>query len=186
MEVLHVKNMVCDRCISTVEMILDKLSLSYSSVRLGEVDIAQELTPSEMASIEGNLFLHGFELIDRRTPVLVTKIKSALIAIFKANEVPEGFKLSKYLISKLPYDYSHMSRVFSHHEDDTIEHYLIKLRIEKAKELLSYNDLNISEVAYTLGYSSNAHFSRQFKKLVGVTPSFYRSDPTSRRSLEEI
>lgn len=186
MEVLHIKNMVCDRCITTVKKILDTMEVNYIDVQLGEVSIVNGISAQELASFAGSLLIEGFELIDRRTPVIVKKIKSAILDIFKDNEVPEDFKLSKYLSDKFPYDYAHMSRVFSQHEGDTIEHYLIKLRIEKAKELLCYNDMNISEVAYTLGYSSNAHFSRQFKKLVGVTPTLYRSNPSKRQSLEEI
>ena len=186
MEVLHVKNMVCDRCISTIEAVLDQLEVEYKDVQLGQVQLTKNLNAQQLVDVATAVSRHGFEIIDRKSPVIVSKIKSAIIDIFMQNEVPEDFKLSKYLSDKFPYDYAHMSRVFSQHEGDTIEHFLIKLRIEKAKELLSYNDMNVSEVAYTLGYSSNAHFSRQFKKLVGGTPSFYRSDPNSRKSLEEI
>lgn len=90
------------------------------------------------------------------------------------------------MTEKFPYDYSHLSRVFSQHEKDTIEHYVIKLRIEKAKELLTYKDQNVSEVAYRIGYASAAHFSRQFKKIVGLSPSRYQDNPTERKSLEDI
>ena len=90
------------------------------------------------------------------------------------------------MTEKFPFDYSHLSRVFSHHEKDTIEHYLIRLRIEKAKELLTYKDYNVSEVAYNLGYASAAHFSRQFKKMVGISPSVFQKNPIGRKSLENI
>ena len=128
----------------------------------------------------------GFELLDSDTPILVSKIKSVLIEFFSQNVIPEDFKLSSFLLEKFPYDYSHMSRVFSHHEKDTIEHFLIMLRIERAKELLSYKNQNVSEVAYRLGYASVAHFSRQFKSKVGISPSQYQNNPSNRKSLEDL
>jgi len=155
-------------------------------VMLGEVHLNNSISTADLALIDKDLNKIGFEVVDASTPILVLKIKSALIELYNKNEIPEGFKLSTFLSNKFPYDYSHISRVFSQNQNYTIEHYLIELRIEKAKELLLFKDMNISEVAYKLGYSSNAHFSRQFKKLVGVSPSIYQSNPTERRSLEDI
>ena len=129
MEVLHIKNMVCDRCISTIKAVLDQLEVEYNDVQLGEVQLAQELNAQQMVDVATVVSGHGFEVIDRKSPVIVSKIKSSIIDIFKGNEVPEDFKLSQYLRNKFPYDYAHMSRVFSQHQGDTIEHYLIKLRI---------------------------------------------------------
>jgi len=144
------------------------------------------LTANELLKITAELKAKGFELIDSSTPILVTKIKSAIVTLFSQNEISEKFKLSTFLTEKFPYDYSHLSRVFSQHEKDTIEHYLIRLRIEKAKELLSYNDKSVSEVAYSLGYASAAHFSRQFKKMVGQSPSVYQNNPKGRLGLEDV
>lgn len=178
--------MVCDRCIRTVERIFVAKSIVPLSVSLGEVEIKNPLLPLVLTNIDNELKAEGFELIDSSTPVLVTKIKAALVTLFGQNEIPEEFKLSTFLTEKFPYDYSHLSRVFSQHQKDTIEHYLIRLRIEKAKELLTYKDNNVSEVAYNLGYASAAHFSRQFKKMVGVSPSVYQNKPNGRKSLEDI
>lgn len=178
--------MVCDRCIRTVEKIFASSDIFPSAVTLGEVKIKQRLSPQKLLNIEAALTIEGFELINSPAPILVTKIKSALVNLFEQNEIPEKFKLSTFLTEKFSYDYSHLSRVFSHHEKDTIEHYLIKLRIEKAKELLSYKNNNVSEIAYKLGYASVAHFSRQFKEKVGVAPSLFKSNPTGRKSLEEL
>jgi len=178
--------MVCDRCITSVRKIFEKFGIHPSEVKLGIVKVNESISTKTMMSIDKDLNEIGFHLVNNTTPVLVNKVKSALIELFNQNEIPEGFKLSTFLSDKFPYDYSHISRVFSQNQHYTIEHYLIELRIEKAKELLLFKDMNISEVAYKLGYSSNAHFSRQFKKLVGVSPSIYQSNPTGRRSLEDI
>lgn len=178
--------MVCDRCISSVTLIFEAHGYRPIKVTLGEVAFEEEIPESDLAIIEKKLNLVGFELLDNTTPILVNKIKGALISLFKLEEVHEDFKLSTYLTDQFPYDYSHLSRVFSQHEKDTIEHYLIKLRIEKAKELLSYNDKNVSEIAYRLGYSSAAHFSRQFKKLVGMSPSMYKRSPSMRKSIGKL
>ena len=178
--------MVCDRCIRTVEKVFLDKGIVPIRTTLGEVEIKNPLLSLELVGIGSALTSEGFELIDSSTPVLVTKIKAALVTLFGQNEIPEEFKLSTFLTEKFPYDYSHLSRVFSNHEKDTIEHYLIRLRIEKAKELLSYKDDNVSEIAYSLGYASAAHFSRQFKKLVGESPSVFQSRPSGRKSLEDI
>lgn len=178
--------MVCDRCIRTVERIFEVNGVVPIRTSLSEVEIKSPLLPMELTNIDDALKVEGFEFIDSSTPVLVTKIKAALITLYGQNEIPEEFKLSTFLTKKFPYDYSHLSRVFSHHEKDTIEHYLIRLRIEKAKKLLTYKETNVSEIAYSLGYASAAHFSRQFKKMVGVSPSVFQRSPIGRKSLEDI
>lgn len=186
METLFIKNMVCDRCITSVGKIFVKYGIQPLEVKLGEVKVKKSISNKTLTFIDLELKETGFHLVSNITPVLVNKVKSTLIELFGQNEIPEGFKLSTFLSNKFPYDYSHISRVFSQNQNYTIEHYLIELRIEKSKELLIFSDMNISEVAYKLGYSSNAHFSRQFKKLVGISPSAYQSNPTERRSLADI
>lgn len=183
---LHIMNMVCDRCITSVRKVFEKHGYPTISVTLGEVILEGSISENDLSLIEEGLKSNGFRLIDSKAPVLVTKIKSVLINLYLKDEIPEDFKLSTFLTKKFPYDYSHLSRVFSNHEKDTIEHYVIRLRIEKAKELLSYKTKNISEVAYTLGYASAAHFSRQFKKIVGISPSDYMANPRDRKSFEDL
>lgn len=178
--------MVCDRCISSVRQIFVKHDIHPTNITLGNVLVQEAIPEATLQMLDSELRAIGFELVDTITPILVVQIKGAFIELFNALEIPEDFKLSTFLTEKFPYDYSHLSRVFSQHEKDTIEHYVIKLRIEKAKELLTYKDYNISEVAYKLGYTSAAHFSRQFKKLVGISPSAYQQNPTIRNSLEDI
>jgi len=186
MKDIYIKNMVCDRCIQSVKDIFIKNGIQPIHVQLGEVQVAESLDSSEMNAIDIELRKLGFEIIDVRIPVLVLKIKSALIEYYSQEYIPEEFKISTYLTDKFPYDYSHLSRVFSQHEKNTVEHYVIKLRIEKAKEILSYQEYNISEVAFRLGYASAAHFSRQFKAHVGLSPSKYKNDPLNRNSLNNI
>jgi len=186
MESIYIKNMVCDRCIAAVKKAFVDEGVLPISVALGEVVVGEPIDSETYAEIAKELLILGFEIVTLATPILVTKVKASIISIFDKNEVPENFKLSTFLKDKFHYDYSHLSRVFSHHEGDTIEHYVIKIRIEKAKELLAYKEQNISEVAYNLGYSSAAHFSRQFKELVGVSPSYYKSNPKGRNSLEDV
>lgn len=178
--------MVCDRCIESVRKIFLRHGKTPGNVILGEVNTKEAIDKDEIAAIDIDLRAVGFSVIDRTTPILVQRIKTALIDLFSRNEVVDGFRLSSFLTEKFPYDYSHMSRVFSHHEEGTIEQYVIKLRIERAKELLTNMDLNISEVAYRLGYASAAHFSRQFKKIVGLSPSVFRNDPRDRKSLQDL
>lgn len=178
--------MVCDRCIQSVNEIFVKHGVTPLNVQLGEIHINETLESQDIALIDADLRKVGFEIIDVRTPVLVLKIKSALIDLYNQEYIPEEFKISTYLTEKFPYDYSHLSRVFSQHENDTIEHFVIKLRIEKAKELLSYNEYNVSEVAFRLGYASAAHFSRQFKSQVGMAPSIFKQNPGNRNSLEDV
>ena len=186
MEVVYIKNMVCDRCIQSVRNTFEKIDVHPTEVKLGEVHLKALPSTEHMISLKVALVETGFEWIENEVPILVTKIKSALIELFDQDDIEEEFKLSTYLTGKFPYDYSHLSRVFSNHEKDTIEHFLIKLRVEKAKEYLSYKNRNVSEVAYQLGYASVAHFSRQFKKMVGMTPSKYQQNPTDRKSIEDI
>lgn len=178
--------MVCDRCISSVKEIFSSLEITPLSVELGEVKVKKFPSEKTMQALKKKLQETGFELLQSDTPILVSKIKAVLIELFSQDDIPEDFKLSSFLLDKFPYDYSHMSRVFSQHEKDTIEHYLIGLRVERAKELLSYKDQNVSEVAYRLGYASVAHFSRQFKSMVGISPSVYQNNPTKRKSLEDL
>lgn len=186
MESVYIKNMVCSRCIATVRNTFEKQGIIPVSVALGEVRLTEGLITEDVEIINSFLLAEGFEIVKTDTPILVIKIKAALVSLFDQEEIPENFKLSKFLTEKFPYDYSHLSRLFSNNESDTIEHFVINLRIEKAKELLTYKDQNVSEIAYRLGYVSAAHFSRQFKKLVGIAPSLYRDNPSDRKSLEKI
>lgn len=178
--------MVCQRCINSVQSICTALGITPTSVKLGQVALRDKISKDQLLTLESKLKKNGFELIDHETPIMVLHIKAALISVFNKNDIPENFKLSTFIKDKFPYDYSHVSRVFSQHENRTLEQYVIRLRIEKAKELLTHKELNISEVAYRLGYGSHAHFSRQFKNMTGMSPSKFKAAPSNRIALDDI
>lgn len=186
-EVLHIKNMVCDRCIKSVTNILCNLSILHKPVKLGEVTITTPLLPELKAILKQKLEEDGFELIDDKKSKLIEQIKKLLVSVLQNELEGKKFKLSKFLGDSLHHDYSYLSNLFSSIEGKTIENYFINLKVEKIKELLVYDELSISEIAYKLGYSSSAHLSNQFKKVTGLTPSYFKSiGSAKRKSLSAI
>jgi YesN/AraC family two-component response regulator len=187
---LLVKNMVCDRCILVVQKEMKEIGFEPISVTLGEVDFGQKnLTLDETEQIQEMLEKFGFQLLDDRTSQLIQRTKTLLLELVRDHTVEsEKLKLSDYLKDKLHYDYNYLSSIFSSVEGVTIEHYLIRLKIEKVKELLFYNELTLGEIAFQLGYSSVSHLSRQFKQVTGLTPSYFKNDKGSntRRSLDKL
>lgn len=184
-----VKNMVCHRCVLTVEDILEKAGIPFQKVIFGEIHLAQELSKEQRQLLTEKLEKVGFELIDNHTSGLIEKIK--LLVMQKARkEVSEKEarqNLSVYLSEKLNYEYTHLSSLFSTVEGRTIENYFIEQRIEKAKELLIYGQMTLSEIAYELDYSSTAHLSAQFKKTTGLTPSYFKEvGIAKRKALDKV
>ncbi|WP_197901539.1 helix-turn-helix domain-containing protein [Rhodocytophaga rosea] len=186
---LHIKNMVCDRCVLYVESILKQLSIPFQKVQVGEIHLHEDLLETQKQLLQQRLQAIGLELIDNRLNQLIEKAKTLILARAR-NEVPEQEKhqkLSVYLSERLHLDYFYLSTLFSSVEGRTIENYLIEQRIEKAKELLVYGELSLSEIAYQLDYSSVAHLSGQFKKTTGLTPSHFKQIGTNKlKSLDKI
>ncbi len=180
-ETLHIKNMVCDRCIKSVTNILCSLSILHKPVKLGEVTLTSSLPPDLKNILKQKLEEDGFELIDDKKSKLIEQIKKLLVSVLQNELEGKKFKLSKFLGDSLHHDYSYLSTLFSSIEGKTIENYFINLKVEKIKELLVYNELSISEIAYRLGYSSSAHLSNQFKQVTGLTPSYFKSMGSSKR-----
>jgi AraC-like DNA-binding protein len=180
--------MVCPRCIKAVKQILSDLHISTESVSLGEVVLSEPLSGAQRRQLYEILKEEGFELLDDGRTVLINKIKTMLIEIVRYDtQVPAGMKLSEYLSRKLGRDYSYMSNLFTNIEGCTIEKYFIRLRIERVKELLVYDELSLSEIAYKLNFSSVAHLSSQFKKETGISPSaFKKLSGHERLSLDKI
>jgi AraC-like DNA-binding protein len=180
--------MVCNRCKLIVKNELGQLQLHPLSVNLGEVDIEEQtLSQDELTTINDRLATFGFELIDDRKSRISEQIKTTVINMVHYPKEETRLKHSEYIAQQLHYDYPYLSRLFSEVEGVTIEQYLISQRIEKVKELLVYDELSLSEIADRLGYSSVAHLSAQFKKITGLTPSFYKnSDSRSRQELDNI
>lgn len=186
-EVLHIKNMVCDRCIKSVTNILCSLAILHKSVKLGEVTITTSLLPELKISLKQKLEEDGFELIDDKKSKLIEQIKKLLVTVLQDEMEGKKFKLSAFLGDSLHHDYSYLSNLFSSTEGKTIENYFINLKVEKIKELLVYDELSISEIAYKMGYSSSAHLSNQFKQVTGLTPFYFKSmGSAKRKSLSAI
>ena len=184
-----IKNMVCHRCVMAVEAILKKIKIPFDNVLIGEIHSHHPLNTRQREDLSQELRKIGFELIDGHQAGLIEKIKQLVIkkARCEVDEKEKKRKLSSYLSDKLNYEYTHLSNIFSSVEGRTIENFFIEQRIEKAKELLIYDSMTLSEIAYELDYSSTAHLSSQFKKVTGLTPShFKRIGAQKRKALDEV
>jgi AraC-like DNA-binding protein len=161
---------------------LDKLGLHYGVVDLGEVDIKEDLTAEQRILLKTDLLNSGLELMDDKKAMLIEKIINVIIEmVHYADELPKA-NFSDYLSEKLEYDYTYLANLFSETKGITIERFIILHKIERVKELLLYDELNLSEISYKLNYSSVAHLSNQFKKITGLTPSFFKQLKSKRRT----
>lgn len=187
MQKIHIKNMVCDRCIMVVSDILNQHKIPFSNVSLGNVDIEKPLTNPELNKLKKDLNSVGFEIIDDSKQQTIEAIKRTIIELVRhhLNEVQVNY--SVYLEDKIGKEYNYLSHLFSSTQGQTIEKYIIAQKVERAKELLVYEQQTLSEIAFELGYSSVAHLSAQFKKATGLSPSHFKSIGTNRRKkLDEI
>lgn len=179
---IYIKNMVCGRCIQVVESLLEDLQVEIQDIQLGWADIILTTNSANQVQIEAALKVKGFELLKSKEKQIVEQIKINLLiyldSIDKHSTIP---KVSSFLAEQTKMSYTHLSRLFSHHENVTIERYFILLKIERVKELLSYDEFTLSEIAYRLGYSSVNHLSAQFKKVTGITVSAYKKQPYIHR-----
>lgn len=171
---LLIRNMVSLRCKMIVKSVLEKLGHHSIIVELGEVEISEDLTPKEWEILKTSLLHYGLELMEDRKSILIEKIKNIIVEMIHYSDEPPALNFSNYLSSKLGYEYNYLSNLFSEVKGTTIEHYIIAHKIERAKELLIYNELSLTEIAATLHYSNVAHLSNQFKKVTGLTPSFFK------------
>lgn len=186
-ETLHIRNMVCGRCITAVQSVFDKLELPVRSLSLGEVELETNLTEEQRELVKADLEQLGFEVISNKREQLVTAIKAEIIELIHHKKEQLSINLSDYLVEHLKVDYFSMSKIFSETEGTTIEKFVIAQKIERAKELISYNELTLSEIAEELHYSSVAHLSAQFKKVSGCTPSQFKNDGCKdRKSLSDL
>ncbi len=184
---LYIKNMVCNRCIMVVKSELEKYGYHPLKISLGEVMLSDEMTISEKEIFNQHLKTLGFEIIDDRKSRLIGQIKSSIIEIVHQQNSELKSNLSDYLSSKLHHDYTYLSNLFSEVEGTTIEKYFIAQKIEKVKELLVYDELSLSEIAIQLNYSSVAYLSNQFKKVTGLTPTFFKNiKEEKRKPLDEV
>ncbi len=179
--------MVCNRCIMVVQNELDKLDFDVKNIKLGEVMLAKEPTPEEKSNLDKVLIPLGFEIIDDKKSRIIEQIKNIIIDLVHHQDNDIKTNLSGVLSSKLYYDYNYLSNLFSEVEGTTIEKYFIAQKIEKVKELLVYDELSLSEIAFRLNYSSVAYLSNQFKKVTGLTPSYFNQIKIDKRkSLDSL
>ena len=184
---LFIKNMVCNRCIMTVENILKEHHIPFAHISLGEVELEKSLSNEELKAVDASLQKVGFELIDTRVNKIIEDIKKAVMEYIGLGEDSQNRKLSSFITDKIPYDYSYLSDLFSSVEGKTIEQYFILQRIEKVKELLVYDQLSLTEISYQTGFSSVHHLSSQFKKVTGLTPSHFKKiGREKRKALDQL
>jgi AraC family transcriptional regulator len=168
---LYIKNMVCNRCVLAVQQVFERAAIQVNKISLGEVELFEPIDEAKLNSIDKQLQALGFERIDDRKARLIEAIKNKVIQLIHHQQrLDRKHNWSDILSEAMHYDYNYLSNLFSSVEGITLEQYIIRQKIEKAKELLFYDELNLSEIADRLGYSSVAHLSAQFKKITGLTP----------------
>ncbi len=180
--------MVCNRCILVVQQELEKLEIPYSKIDLGDVEMENAPAPEKLEALGKQLHTLGFEVLDDKKTTLVEKLKTTIIRLIHGNDNETlNTKLSVTLQEALQVDYHYLSTLFSSTEGLTIEKYVILQRIERVKELLQYDEMNLSEIADSLGYSSVQHLSQQFKKVTGLTPTGYKQlKENDRKPLDKV
>ena len=179
--------MVSERCKLAVKAALKKQELHFVVVDLGEVDVMEDLTPAQLKQLDADIRKSGLELMDDKKAVLIEKIKGTIIEMVHYADEFIKMNFSDFISKKLNHDYTYLSNLFSEVQGTTIEKFIISHKIERIKELIIYDELNISEIAWKMNYSSVAHLSNQFKKETGLTPSHFKKMKVKRRNpIEEI
>ena len=184
---LHIKNMVSIRCKMIVKEELTKLGLHFIIVELGEVEIMENISAEQREQVKMALLNSGLELMDDKRSILIEKIKNTIIEMVHHTDEIIKTNFSDFLSKKLNHDYTYLANLFSEVQGTTIEQFIISHKIERIKELIIYDELNITEIAWKMNYSSVAHLSNQFKKVTGLSPSHFKQLKDKRRSpIEEI
>ncbi len=178
---IFIKNMVCIRCKMVLQSELEKIGIQYNNLELGEVNVVGSISSEQLEQLDKNLRKTGLELLVDKRSQLIEKIKSIIIELIHYSDDELKINFSQYLSEKLNYDYTYISNLFSEVHGTTIEQFIIRHKIERVKELLVYNELNLSEIAWKLHYSSVQHLSNQFKKVTGLTPTFFKKMSNQRR-----
>ncbi len=184
---LYIKFMLSTRCKMVVKDILKGLDLHFVIVDLGEVEIMEDLDSEQLDELKSALLVSGLELMDNKKAILIERIKNTIVEMVHHSN--EGLKInfSNFLSEKLHHDYTYLANLFSEMQGSTIEQFMIAHKVERIKELIIYGELNITEIAWKMNYSSVAHLSNQFKKMTGLSPSqFKQLKDKTRRSLEEL
>ena len=184
---IYIKHMVSNRCKMAVKEELKKLGLHFIVVDLGEVEIMENISAGQREQMKTALLTSGFELMDDKRAILIEKIKTAVIEMVHHSDENIKINFSDYLSEKLNHNYTYLANLFSEVQGTTIEHFIIAHKIERIKELIIYDELNITEIAWKMNYSSVAHLSNQFKKVTGLSPSHFKQLKDKRRSsIEDV
>jgi AraC-like DNA-binding protein len=184
---IFIKYMVSNRCKMAVKEALKNLGLHFIVVDLGEVEIMENLSPPQHEQLKLALFKSGLELMDDKRSVLIERVKNVITDLIHHSDDLPKVNYSDFISEKLDYDYTYLSNLFSEVKGITIQQFIILNKIERAKELLLYDEHNLTEIAYKLHYSSVGHLSNQFKKITGVTPSYYKQMKDKKRNpIEDI
>lgn len=184
---IYIKYMVSRRCKMLVRETLVALKINYFSIELGLVETDQKVSQKQLEQLAEILKKSGLVILDDKRSILIEKIKTAVVEMIHYTDEPSHQNFSGFLSEKLGYDYTYLANVFSEVKGMTIQHFIILHKIEKVKELIFYDELNLSEIALQLNYSSISHLSAQFKKITGLTPSFYKKLGQKRKAnLEDI
>lgn len=187
---LFIKNMVCLRCIRSVERIFSELDIPLQSIKLGEVQLEALPSAAQLAQLQAYLIREGFELLDDRYSQLVEQIKNIIIAEIhqQTHKKPDTLNFSDFLVQETGQEYSSLSKLFSTVVGITLEKYIIAQRIERVKELLAYGEQTLSEIAWQMGYSSTQHLSTQFRQITGMTPSLFKTNHKlhGRKPLDKV
>jgi len=184
---LYIKFMVSLRCKLLVKEELEKLGLHYVVLDLGMVDVLEDISQEQREKLKLNLLKSGLELLDDKKSILIDKIKNVIIEMIHYTDELPKVNYSDYISEKLDYDYTYLSNIFSEVKGTTIQQFIIMHKIERVKELLLYDELNLTEISYKLHYSSVAHLSNQFKKVTGLSPTFFRQLKQKRKgNLENL
>ncbi|HZJ20170.1 MAG TPA: helix-turn-helix domain-containing protein [Pricia sp.] len=171
---IYIKYMVSLRCKMMVKQELQKLGLNYVKVDLGTIEILENITDFQREQLRKNLKAYGLQLLDDKRKIIIEKIKAVIIEMVHYSDELPKVNYSDYISEKLAYDYTYLANTFSEVKGITIQQFIILHKIERVKELLLYDELNLTEISYRLNYSSVAHLSNQFKKVTGLTPSYFK------------
>ncbi|MFV8369563.1 helix-turn-helix domain-containing protein [Flavobacterium sp. LB2R40] len=184
---LYIKNMVCSRCKMVVKSIFENIGIDTISIELGEVELKNDIQEEQKQELIKSLRLIGFELIDDKKSKTIDKIKTLIIDLVQNKNNDLKTNLSDFISQQIHQDYNTLSNLFSEVENTTIEKYFINQKIEKVKELIIYDELSLSEIAYSLNYNSVSHLSNQFKKATGFSPTYFKNlKSIKRKQIEDL
>lgn len=184
---IFIQHMVSLRCKMMVKSVLEKMNIPYKSVELGEIVLVKSICESKKQELKNELHKSGLKLMDDKKTILIEKIIAIIVEMVHYSDEIPNVNFSTLLQEKMQQDYHKMAEIFSETKGITIEHCIILHKIEKIKELLIYDELNITEISYKMNYSSVAHLSKQFKQITGLTPSFFKAlTKKNRKNLEDL